>query len=97
MGGVKASSLNPNRHNKRLVCVRYKDSILFKNSDPRLYGSLNIREAVGWVEAEIDDFICLTFDRSVKSLPHEKRECGLIISKPDIVEILEIMEIRKPY
>ena len=93
-GGEEASSLSPNRHSSRLVRVRYKDSILFWNSDPRLYDRLNFREAVGWLEVETDALIRVVFDRSVKVLPHEKRECGLTISKPDIVDI---REIRKPY
>ena len=93
-GGVEASSIRPNSHSKRLVHVIYRDHVIFWNSDPSLYENPNIREAVGWVEAETDDFICITYDRSVKPLPHEKKECGLVISKPDI---LEIREIHKPY
>jgi hypothetical protein len=93
-GGEKASSIRPNSYSKRLVHVIYIDSILFWNSDPSLYESPNIREAVGWVEVETDDLICITYDRSVKPLPHEKKESGLVISKS---AILEIREIRKPY
>jgi hypothetical protein len=93
-GGVAASSICPTSHSKRLVHVVYRDHILFWNSDPSLYESPNIREAVGWVEAETDDFIRITCDRSVRPLPHEKKECGLVISK---VDMLEIREIRKPY
>jgi hypothetical protein len=93
-GGEKASSIRPNSHSKRLVYIRYWDHIIFWNSDPSLYENPNIREVVGWVEYETDDFICITYDRSVKPLPYEKKESGLVISKS---AILEIREIRKPY
>ena len=92
--GEEASSLSPNSHSERLVYIRYRDHVLFQNSDPVLYERLNVREAVGWVEYETDYSICITHDRSVESLPHEKRDSGLVISKADI---LEIVEIRKPY
>lgn len=89
-GGVEASSIDPISHSNRLVHVRYKDHILFWNSDPVLYESLNIREAVGWLERETEEFICLTYDRSVKSLPYERRDKGLVLSKSDILEIREV-------
>ena len=93
-GGVEARSTSLYRHSDRLVRVRYRDHILFWNSDPALFERLNVSEAVGWVEAETGNFLCITYDRSVNSLLNEKRECGLVISKADIVEI---REIRKPY
>ncbi len=93
-GGVEESSICSASHSKRLVHIRYMDHIIFWNSDPSLYEGPNIREAVGWVEFETDDFICITYDRSVKPLPFEKKESGLIIYKSGI---LEIREIRKPY
>jgi hypothetical protein len=93
-GGVEANSTSLYSHSERLVRVLYRDHIIFWNSDPAFYESPNVREAVGWVEVETGDFLCITYDRSVKSLPHEKRECGLVLSK---AVILEIREIRKPY
>jgi hypothetical protein len=89
-GGVEASSTCSTIHSKRLVHIRYKDHILFWNSDPILYERLNIREAIGWLERETEEFICLTSDRSVKSLPYERRDKGLVISKSDILEIREV-------
>ena len=86
-GGVEASSTCSTIHSKRLVLVRYKDHILFWNSDPFLYESLNIREAIGWLERETEEFICLTSDRSVKSLPYERQDKGLVISKLDILKM----------
>ena len=80
------SSICPNNHSNRLVYVRYKDHILFRNSNPHLFKSPNIREAVGWLYKETDEALFLTNDRSVEQLPYEKRESGLIISKSNIVE-----------
>lgn len=93
-GGVEASSLNPNHHKERLVYVRYKDHVLFRNSDPKLYRMSNVRETVGWQIREANEALFLTHDRSVKPLPNEVCETGLIILKS---EILEITAIRKLY
>ena len=93
-GGEKASSLNPNHHSERLVYVRYKDHVLFRNSDPKLYSNSNIRETVGWQIHETDEVLFLTHDRSVQPLSNEVCETGLIILKS---EILEIRIIRKLY
>jgi len=80
------NSLNPNHHRNKLVYVRYKDHILFRNSNPQLYANPNIREAIGWLIEETDEVLFLTNDRSVEQLPYEKRESGLIILKSSIVE-----------
>ena len=89
-GGVEASSTNPISHSNKVVYIQYKDHVLFWNSDPVLYEDLNIREAIGWTERETEEFICLTSDRSVKSLPYERRDKGLVISKSDILEMREV-------
>ena len=89
-GGEEANSNSPNNHSNRLIHIQYKDHVLFWNSDPILYESLNIREAIGWLERETEESICLTYDRSVKSLPHERRDKGLVISKLDILELREV-------
>jgi hypothetical protein len=89
-GGVEARSTSLPRHSNRLVRVRYRDHILFWNSDPALFERPNVREAIGWVEVETSDYLCITYNRSVNFLPHETRESGLVLSKADIVEIREI-------
>ena len=68
-----------------LIYVRYLDHVEFKNSDPDLFKPC-VREMVGWLVAETKEALCLTYDRSVKPLPFEKRECGLIILKSDVLE-----------
>ena len=89
-GGEKASSLNTNRHRNRLINVRYMDHVFFRNSDPNLYKSPNVREAVGWLYEETDEVLVLIADKSVKQLPHEISRVGLTILKSDILEIKEI-------
>lgn len=86
-GGVEASSPSPSSHSNRLVYVRYKDHVLFRNSDPKLYENSNIRETSGWLMYETNEALFLIHDRSVKPLINEVRETGLIILKSDILEI----------
>jgi len=89
-GGVVASRMNPNGHSGKLVKVKYKDHVLFQNSDPKLYFDVDIREAVGWVILESDEFLCISNDRSVNPLPNEARESGFSIIKSDVIERKEI-------
>ena len=85
-----ASSMTSNNHSKKLVYVRYRDHILFRNSNPRLYFDVNEREAVGWLIFESDEFLCISNDRSVQPLPNEGCESGFSIIKSDIVELREV-------
>jgi len=76
----------------RLVYIRYRDHILFRNADPGLYQPA-IRECVGWVLKENDDAVWILWDRSVEPLPHERfpaSESGLVILKSDILEMKKI-------
>ncbi len=86
-GGVEASSQSPSSHSNRLIYLRYKDHVLFRNSDPKLYESPNIRETLGWLLHETNEALFIIHDRSVKPFPNEVRETGLIILKSDILEI----------
>jgi len=89
-GGVEANSICLNGHSKRLVHIRYKDHIEFKNTSHKLYFDVNVREVVGWVVLETDEYLFLLYDRSVDPLPHEASESGLILIKSDIIEMKEI-------
>ena len=93
-GGVKANSISLDRHSNRLVLVRYKDHVEFRNSSHKLYFNAVTRETVGWLILETDDCTMLLFDRSTEPLPFEATESGLVIRKPDIVEIVELREIK---
>lgn len=85
-----ASSMNPDNHSNKLVYVRYKDHVLFKNVNPRLYFDVVEREAVGWLIFDSDQYLCISNDRSVQGLPNEACESGFSIIKSDIVELREI-------
>ena len=89
-GGGTASRICPNSHSNRLVYIRYRDHVQCWNTDPTLVFDVNVREAVGWLSQEEDDFLVLTSDRSSESLPYEIRENFLIIIKSDILEKREI-------
>ena len=89
-GGVEASSTCSTSHSKRLVHIQYKDHVEFKNTSHKLYFDVNIREAVGWVVLETDEYLCLLYDRSVEFLPYEASESGLILIKSDILEMKEV-------
>ena len=82
--------MSPNGHSGKLVHIKYKDHILFRNSHPKLYFDVNVREAVGWLVFESEEFLCISNDRSVKGLPNEACESGFSIIKSDIVELKEI-------
>jgi hypothetical protein len=88
-GGGTARRICPISHSNRLVYVRYLDHAQCWNTDPTL-AEVNVREAVGWLTFEEDDFLVLTSDRSWVSLPHEIRENFLIIIKMNIQEKREI-------
>lgn len=89
-GGVEVSSTCPNSHSKRLVHIRYKDYVIFRNANPELYCDVNVREAIGWLILETDDYLFLINDRSVDPLPYEACESGLILIKSDILEVEEV-------
>lgn len=89
-GGVGASSIRLNSHSKRLVHIRYKDHIEFRNTNHKLYFDVNVREAVGWVVQETDQYLFMLYDRSVELVPNEISESGLILIKSDIIELKEI-------
>lgn len=75
-----------------LVYIRYKDHVLFRNSDSSLYKP-STRETVGWLMKENDVAVWILWDRSVEPLPHERvpaSESGLVILKSDILEIRKL-------
>lgn len=72
-----------------LVYIRYKDHVLFRDSDPCLYKP-SIRETVGWLMKENEEAVWIIWDRSVHTLPYEKVqpwESGLVILKSHILEM----------
>ena len=89
-GGVVASSICPNFHSNRLVLARYRDHMELRNATHPFHFDPNVREAVGWIIYEEDDFIVLLSDRSVDSPTCEVPFNLLILIKSDILEVREI-------
>jgi hypothetical protein len=75
-----------------LVHIRYKDHVLFRNSNASLYHPA-IRECVGWVLKEDEESMWIISDRSSQPLPNEKtnpRQNGLVLLKGEIVEMRKL-------
>lgn len=70
-----------------LVYVKYKDHVLYRNTDSSLLNPA-VREVVGWLVKESEEALFLCFDRSVADLPYElhSRESGLIVLKESVLE-----------
>lgn len=69
-----------------LLYVRYRDHVLYKNTDSSLLKPC-VREVVGWLDRETDEFLCLCCERAVDQLPFGKpTESGFIILKSDVLE-----------
>ena len=73
----------------RIVYIRYRDHVLFRNANPSLCRPVT-RECVGWIVKENRDAIWILWDRSVEPLPHERKqpaESGLIILKNEVLKM----------
>lgn len=72
--------------------IRYRDHVLFRNTDPNLYRP-TIRECIGWIIKEDNEAVWVLWDRSLKPLPHERiqtGESGLVLLKSDILEMRKV-------
>ena len=79
----------------KLVCVKYRDHVLFRNCNPAEL-SPSVREVAGWLTFEGFEAICLCYDKPVVSLPNELQQSGFLILKNDIIAIHEI-KAGKPF
>jgi len=78
---------------EKLVYVRFLDHVLFRNTRESRRIRPVVRETIGWLVEDRDDYIRLLWERSVKKLPQERsqdRISGMIILKPLILEIKEV-------
>ncbi len=76
-----------------LFYVRYRDHVLFKDSDSSEYRPWT-RECVGWLDYEGDDFIRLVWERFSEPNPPKNariRSSGLAILKKAILEMREVV------
>ena len=75
------------------VAVRYFDAVLFKNIPGSTRIKPAIREAIGWLEREEEDFVCLVWERFAEPFSGEESEIrisGLSIRRADIIEMKKI-------
>ncbi len=72
-----------------LVYARYKDHVLFKDSDASQYQPWT-RECIGWLDYEDEEYVRIVWERySEPSFPENAklRSTGLVILKKAILEI----------
>ena len=80
-----------------LVYIRYRDHVLFKDSDPTIYLPWN-RETIGWLDYKDDEYLRLVWERfAMPDLPNESkiRATGLVILKEAILEMRKIDNVEK--
>ena len=77
--------------NRRIIRIRYYDHVLFKNANPEIFKPA-VREAVGFLDHEEEQFIRLIIDVPYKKLPYEKlnQTSGLVFLNKNIIERKEI-------
>lgn len=75
-----------------VIHVRYKDHVLFKDSDASQFRPWT-RECIGWLDYEDKNYIRIVWERFPDLNPAENgkiRSTGLAIIKKDIVEICRL-------
>lgn len=74
-----------------IVYVRYKDHVLFRDSEANTYKPF-VREAVGWLDYEDQECIRLVWERFAEPSQGDARErsTGLVILKSCILELREV-------
>ena len=77
---------------KGLVFVKYWDHVLF-NRNSAFAMKPQVREAVGWLVYECDQYITLTWDRDAEPPTlrgGDSKASGLVLLKSDILEMKKI-------
>ena len=75
-----------------LVYVRYLDHVLFSRCSP-LALKPQIREAVGWLNYECEDYIILSWDKDAEPPTlkgGDPKASGLVLIKSDITELKKL-------
>ena len=78
--------------NVTLVYVRYLDHVLFSRCSP-LIMKPQIRETIGWLVYECNDFITLSWDRDAEPPTlkgGDSKASGLVLLKSDILEFKKL-------
>lgn len=77
-----------NNGTSRLVYIRYRDHVLFRNSSHSLLAPV-VRETVGWIVRESDEALWILWDKCADK-SELNPESGLIILKSDILEMRRV-------
>jgi len=75
-----------------LVYVRYLDHVLFHQADP-LPLKPQLREAVGWLVHQTQDYVIITWDRKADppALKNgDPKASGLVLMRRDILRLLKV-------
>ena len=89
-GGVVANSINFNHHSGEPIHILYMDHVLYRNSNPILYGEPDKRETLGWIIRENEEVLWILCDKPVKPLPYQRislEYSGFLILKSTILAI----------
>ena len=93
MGGPQVQIGGKEAKKFRLVKIRYLDHVEFRNMSFSKIKPI-IRETVGWLVYEDDDYVIVVWDRpALKGFAVKPRESGLLILKSDIIEV-ETIEVK---
>ena len=75
----------------KLVYVKFLDHVIFKDHSSALRVKPIIRETIGWLVSNNDNWITLLWLREPSSSSRQlRRETGICILKSDILEIREV-------
>lgn len=78
--------------NDMLVYVRYLDHVFFSRCSPLILKP-QLREAVGWLTYECDDYLILSWDRDAEPPTlkgGDAKASGLVLLKTDIFEFKKL-------
>ena len=76
----------------KVVCVRYRDHVLYHRCDP-LAMKPEVRMALGWLVYAAPDYIIISWDKS--AIPPtlrggDAKASGLVILRSDILEVKKL-------
>jgi len=85
-------------HNRELVLVRYLDHVLYHRSSA-LAMKPQVREAVGWLIYECDQYVTLAWDHDVEPPTlhgGDPKASGLVLLKTDILALKKLGTCSQP-
>jgi len=84
---------------KNLIYVRYYDHVLFNRSSAMLMAPL-VREAVGWLVFECEQYITLVLDRDARPPTlkgnSDPKATGLVLLRSDLVDFKQLKDVLPP-